>query len=56
MKWYQTAVIYSGMFETILIENITEMLSAFRNYQNFFDVIAERPNPASENSEPIKGK
>ena len=29
-------------------------VSAFRNYQNFSDVITERPKPVSENGEPIK--
>ena len=33
---------------------LVNRVSAFQNYQNFSDVIAERPKPASENSEPIK--
>ena len=33
---------------------IVNHVSAFENYQNFSNVIAERPKPGSEKSEPIK--
>ena len=33
---------------------IVNRVSAFWNYQNFSNVIAEKPKPASENCEPIK--
>ena len=31
-------------------------ISVFQNYQNFSDIIAERPKLAQKNSEPIKIK
>ena len=35
---------------------IVNHVSAFENYQNFSNVIAERPKPGSEKSEPIKNE
>ena len=35
---------------------IVNRVSAFQNYQNFSDIIPEKPKPASENSEPIKSE
>ena len=35
---------------------IVNRVSAFLNYQNFSDVTAEKPKPASENGEPLKSE
>ena len=44
---------FSAILCKIELEN---RVLAFQNYQNFSDVIAERPKPASENSEPKKNR
>ena len=35
---------------------VVNRVSASQNYQNISNVIAERPKPASENSEPMKSE
>ena len=35
---------------------IANGVSAFQNYQHFSDVMAERPEPGSANSEPMKSE
>ena len=35
---------------------LVNRVAGFENYQNFFDVIAERPKSVSENSEAIKNE
>ena len=52
LKQVSTHLFYIGMKASHSID--ISRVSAFQNYHNFFDVIAERPKPVIETSEPIK--
>ena len=49
-KKVSKALILQDLYKMEIVNHV----SVFQNYQNFSDVIAERPKLASENSQPIK--
>ena len=51
-KKVSKALILQDLYKMEIVNHV----SVFQNYQNFSDVIAERPKLASENSQPIKSE